>query len=348
MMPHHRYRDDPSASEQLVQVWKGFPELSRRLVMAIVAGTVVVHLFPGLRSTLVLCPRNTFSLHLWNLVTYVLAEPSLISALLNAAMVAVMGRYVEPIWGASEMLKFIGIVTVFAGVGTFATATLICMVASSSWLTDYYCGFLPVIAGLTVALKQLMPDFEVQFFFARLRLKHLPFAFVAFQVTLELLLGAGPRPVSTMMDLNGQEVLQKLPMRGGSSLLVLFGAYGAWLYLRYFQSYLNTAESSGMAASDRGDPSESFAFHSFFPEMLQPVARRVSSAVHRSCHPLVVRLLSTSRPAPSSPPGRTVGGPAATSPVPAADPEEVRRKAAAAAIQRAAAAAPAAGGEEGV
>lgn len=40
-----------------------------------------------------------------------------------------------------------GIVTVFAGVGTFATATLICMVASSSWLTDYYCGFLPVIAG---------------------------------------------------------------------------------------------------------------------------------------------------------------------------------------------------------
>lgn len=48
---------------------------------------------------------------------------------------------------------------------------------------------------------------------------------------------------------SGQEVLQKLPMRGGSSLLVLFGAYGAWLYLRYFQSYLNTAESSGMGVS---------------------------------------------------------------------------------------------------
>lgn len=34
------------------------------------------------------------------------------------------------------------------------------------------------------------------------------------------------------------------------------------------------------AASDRGDPSESFAFHSFFPEMLQPVSQGVKPA-HR-------------------------------------------------------------------
>ncbi len=56
---------------------------------------------------------------------------------------------------------------------------------------------------LTVALKQLMPDFEVQFFFVRLRLKHVPFALVAFHVTLEMLIGAEARPVSTMMDLTG-------------------------------------------------------------------------------------------------------------------------------------------------
>lgn len=46
----------------LPPAWReGFPELSRRLVMAIVAGTVVVHLFPGLRSTLVLWPGTPVS-----------------------------------------------------------------------------------------------------------------------------------------------------------------------------------------------------------------------------------------------------------------------------------------------
>ena len=40
-----------------------------------------------------------------------------------------------------------GVTTVAAGLGTFVTATLICMLASSSWLTDYYCGCMSVVAG---------------------------------------------------------------------------------------------------------------------------------------------------------------------------------------------------------
>ena len=60
--------------------------------------------------------------------------------------------------------------------------------------------------SLTVALKQLKPDFEVQFFFIPIRLKLLPFAFVVFTVTMELFFGSGPRPISTMMDTNGMRL----------------------------------------------------------------------------------------------------------------------------------------------
>ena len=101
--------DEPTPSEQVLQVWQGFPEISRRLALAVVLGWLLSSLMPSLVSTLSLCPRNTFGLHLWNLVTYVLVETSLISALISGALVAMMGRLVEPIWGPQELMKFVGV-----------------------------------------------------------------------------------------------------------------------------------------------------------------------------------------------------------------------------------------------
>ena len=54
--------------------------------------------------------------------------------------------------GGEEMrrwmiLDLLGVITALTGVSTLVTATFICMIASSTWLTDYYCGFQPVIAG---------------------------------------------------------------------------------------------------------------------------------------------------------------------------------------------------------
>ena len=94
---------------------------------------------------------------------------------------------------------------------------------------------------------------------------------------------------------------------------------------------------------DRGDASESFAFHTLFPEMLQPHARKAGAFVHRHCHPFIIRLLAVNRhtdspnASPNGAQGRSTGGSSGRgSQQAAADPEEVRHKAAAAAIQRAA------------
>jgi len=336
-MPPHRFHDDPSVSEQIVQTWKNLPELSRRLAVGIVTLSFIVLLMPAFKEVLVLCPRNTIGLQLWNVLTFVAVETNLISAVIHAGVLAMMGRLVEPVWGPRELAKFLGLITAFSGLCTFFAATLICMVATSSWLTDYYCGALPLIAGLSVALKQLVPDQEVRVFVVRLRVKHFPFLLVAVLVTWELLVGSGARRVSTTLDPAGQEILRRLPMRSGPGLPVMFAVYGAWLYLRYFQSYLNAADDGDGGSGGRGDPSESFAFHTFFPETLQPAVRPLGSIVHRRFHPLIVRMRGA-RPTPApAPAGRTVGGPQlGVLPLPM-DPEEIRRKTAAAATQRAAA-----------
>eukprot|EP00246_Nothoceros_aenigmaticus_P016659 TRINITY_DN7740_c0_g1_i2.p1 TRINITY_DN7740_c0_g1~~TRINITY_DN7740_c0_g1_i2.p1 ORF type:complete len:166 (-),score=24.22 TRINITY_DN7740_c0_g1_i2:103-600(-) len=54
---------------------------------------------------------------------------------------------------------------------------------------------------------------------------------------------------------------------------VLFGTYGAWLYLRYSQRKPET--------NLRGDPSEEFAFSTFFPEFLSPAVNIVAAVFEK-------------------------------------------------------------------
>ncbi|KAK6433064.1 hypothetical protein LTR95_010761 [Oleoguttula sp. CCFEE 5521] len=123
-------------------------------------------------------------------------------------------------------------------------------------------GLLALSASFLVSLKQLVPEHTVSF--ARsmisIRLKHLPALFVLANMLSGPLLGTDT-----------------------AFWLSLFGFYTGWLYLRFFRlADIGTAGSATSAegATMRGDPSETFALVSFFPEIVHPFLAPVCDGVY--------------------------------------------------------------------
>lgn len=122
-------------------------------------------------------------------------------------------------------------------------------------------GLLALSASFLVALKQLIPEHTVSVFksLVRVRIKHFPALFVAANVLSGPLLGTYT-----------------------ALWLSLFGFLTGWIHLRFYRiSDLGTSEAAtgGTGASMRGDPSETFAFVEFFPDVLKPFIAPACDAV---------------------------------------------------------------------
>jgi len=151
----------------------------------------------------------------------------------------VVGRLLEPFWGSREFFKFIVFVNFFASANTFVLAIFLYIITRrESYLYAPISGFHGVLAGFLVAVKQIMPDQEIAAFF-KLRAKWFPSVFVG---------------LSLLSSFFSSEPIQHVPF-------VVFGTYGAWMYLRYLQK----KPESGF----KGDLSAEFAFATFFPGPLQ-------------------------------------------------------------------------------
>nr|XP_028962062.1 rhomboid-like protein 19 [Malus domestica] len=87
---------------------------------------------------------------------------------------------------------------------------------------------------------------------------------------------------------------------------VIFGTYTSWIYLRFWQRKPETKL--------KGDPSEDFAFSTFFPELVRPVIDPVASIFHR--------MLCGRSEASNESQGYTLGG----SSLPGSDPIEASRR----------------------
>jgi hypothetical protein len=153
----------------------------------------------------------------------------------------------EPFWGSREFLKFIVFVNVFACTNTFVLAIFLYFVTrQGDYLYAPISGFHGVLAGFLVAVKQINPEQEIPPLL-QLRAKWSPSLFVAFAI-LSSLFAAKP--------------IQFVPF-------IVYGTYGAWLYLRYFQR----KPEAGL----KGDSSAEFAFATFFPQPMQPFVSPVSA-----------------------------------------------------------------------
>eukprot|EP01018_Ginkgo_biloba_P031033 Gb_00318 [translate_table: standard] len=92
-----------------------------------------------------------------------------------------------------------------------------------------------------------MPDQEIiALFVLKMRAKWLPSLLVL---------------VSIIVSFLATESTSYLPF-------IVFGTYGSWLYLRYLQRKPET--------NLKGDPSDEFAFSTFFPEFMRPIVDAIA------------------------------------------------------------------------
>ena len=125
-------------------------------------------------------------------------------------------------------------------------------------------GMLALSAAFLVSLKQLVPEHTVSLFnsLLRIRIKHFPALFVLANMLSGPLLGTDT-----------------------ATWLALFGFLTGWLYLRFYRiSDIGAAGSATGGGGDggrmQGDPSETFSFVSFFPEVFHPALAPVCDSVY--------------------------------------------------------------------
>ncbi|PKI74603.1 hypothetical protein CRG98_004930 [Punica granatum] len=161
-----------------------------------------------------------------------------------------MGRFLEPIWGSREFVKFIFVVNFFTSLCVFVTAIALYYISrEENYLYMPVSGFHGVLVGFLVGIKQIIPDQELPVL--RIKAKWFPSIVLLVAIAVSYFM---PEPAAY------------IPM-------LVFGTYMSWIYLRYIQ---RRPETKFM-----GDPSDDFSFASFFPEFLRPIINPIASVFAR-------------------------------------------------------------------
>jgi membrane associated rhomboid family serine protease len=227
----------------------GFTKLCKGLAVVLVCGHIALQIFPSAVTYLALIPARTIPFG-WNLITAGYIEQTLHGVIISTIGLLLIGKLLEPIWGSKEFFKFIFVINFLTSVCVFITAiSLYYVTREETYLYVPLSGFHGVLSGLLVGVKQIIPDQELTLL--RIKAKWLP--------SLALL-------VSIVISFFVEDSRKYLPT-------LIFGTYVSWIYLRYLQRKQETKL--------RGDPSDEFAFSTFFPEILRPVINPVASLFDR-------------------------------------------------------------------
>ncbi|XP_057445788.1 rhomboid-like protein 19 [Lotus japonicus] len=230
-------------------LFSGFTRLCKGLAVVLVGSHLLIHFFPSAVNYLALIPARTIPFA-WNLITAGYIEQTVYGVVVSTFSLLFFGKLLEPIWGSREFCKFIFVVNFLTSVSVFITAiALYYITRQENYLYMPLSGFHGVISGFLVGLKQIIPDQELPFI--KIKTKWLP------SITLLL---------SIAVCFWTLEATSYLPT-------IVSGTYISWIYLRYWQRKPETKH--------RGDPSEDFAFSSFFPELLRPFIDPIASIFHR-------------------------------------------------------------------
>eukprot|EP01018_Ginkgo_biloba_P020436 Gb_15798 [translate_table: standard] len=225
-----------------VALFTGFTRLCKGLAAVLVIGYAISQLFPSTIDFLALVPGKTIPFA-WNLLTAGYLEQSIFGLILSVAGLLFSGKLLEPIWASKEFVKFIAVVNLFTSISTFVTTILLFYITGrESFLYTPLSGFHGVLSGFLVGVKQIMPDQEITALGVfKMQAKWLPSLLVLVSVTVSFFT---------------TESMLYLPF-------VIYGTYGSWLYLRYLQRSPD--------ANLKGDPSDDFAFSTFFPAFMRPI-----------------------------------------------------------------------------
>lgn len=172
--------------------------------------------------------------------------------LLNIAVVAVCSKLIEPLWGELQVLVFFAVVNI--GVA-LACAVFYYILYMFTWdpellFSVHIRGLAGYLAGVTVAVKQIMPDSPVLDTPAgRITNRNVPL-FTIFIALMLWFIG--------FVD-------------GTKPTMVVSGVLTSWTYLRFYQRHTN---------GTRGDMADNFTFASFFPVIIQPPISVLSNSIY--------------------------------------------------------------------
>ena len=156
-------------------------------------------------------PADVFTGSVWQLITAGFTENYFICVLLNVGLLASSNRFLEPVWGTLEYIKFILVVNA----ATYSLNLIIYFVGyvalrEESFLYAPFCGGHGLSAGILVGLKQLIPDHVLLRAVPAVRVRHLPLC--SFIAALFMML----------MRVSGLRYLT----------VTIGGLASAWIYLR--------------------------------------------------------------------------------------------------------------------
>ncbi len=215
----------------------------------------------------------------WVFVTATLVEQNIVGLLLTAATLFYSGRYLERAWSSTEYTKFIMLCSVVPNLFSFLVYISLFRITRNAGFAYVACdshtcfelisdrstsinGGIALQAAFLVSFKQLIPEHTVAVArgLIRVRVKHFPSIFLIANTISGLAFGT-----DTAM------------------LLSWLGFFTAWTYLRFYRkSPALTSSSTGDGLTLRGDPSDTFAFACFFPDVVQPPVAAVGNAVYHS------------------------------------------------------------------
>ncbi|KAK7076101.1 hypothetical protein SK128_017128 [Halocaridina rubra] len=193
---------------------------------------------------------------LWTAFTHCFLEVRLWQVCVDLVTLGLCGKLIEPLWGSFEMVLFFLLVNV-----------CVAFISALFYLIIYMCTFNPdvlfsvqingmagYIAGLSVAVKQIMPDhvlLHTRTPLGKITNRHVPLLLFITALLLYLC-----------------HLLEGL-----YTTMIGCGIAVSWVYLRFYQVHSN---------GTRGDMADTFAFSCFFPTVMQPPIQVVGNSVH-SC-----------------------------------------------------------------
>lgn len=169
---------------------------------------------------------------IWTSFTFCFLEIHFWEVCVDIVTVGLCGKLIEPLWGALEMMTFFAIVNLGVAIisALFYLLLYVCTFNTDLLFAIHIHGLAGYIAGVTVAVKQIMPDHMIlKTPLGKLTNRSIPLS-VFFAAVLVWLIG--------LLD-------------GTYPTMFMSGILVSWTYLRFYQRHSN---------GTRGDMADNFTF----------------------------------------------------------------------------------------
>ncbi|CAG9761071.1 unnamed protein product [Ceutorhynchus assimilis] len=191
---------------------------------------------------------------IWSLFTFCFMEIHFWEVLVDIITVGLCGKLIEPLWGPLEMMTFFALVNFGVGIltTTFYFILYYCFDDTRYLYNVYIHGLAGYIAGVSVSVKQIMPDLViVKTPLGKLSNKNVPLTVFFLSVMFKII---------GLVD-------------GTYPTMYFWGMIVSWVYLRFYQKH---------TSGSRGDMADYFTFASFFPNVIQPPIALVSNTIYNA------------------------------------------------------------------